>query len=146
MFQKDQTGKGKQSRAAVASDNRPTEQTYQKCLRCGSGFYLIPKCPKPPKYNEKRRKQVRFNEKCNRAYNNGKNDSDQKIYVSMARMSGNNKYPSGKVGDKWKLTNEATCHMTPEVSDLIPGSLEDTDKHIEVAYGHHVTEKKKGQV
>ena len=36
--------------------------------------------------------------------------------------------------------------MTPEVSDLIPGSLEDTDKYIEVADGHHVTAKQKGQV
>ena len=36
--------------------------------------------------------------------------------------------------------------MTPEVSDLIPGSLQDTDKYIEVADGNHVTDKKKGQV
>ena len=36
--------------------------------------------------------------------------------------------------------------MTPEVSDFIPGTLEDTDKFIEVADGHHVTEKQKGQV
>ena len=32
--------------------------------------------------------------------------------------------------------------MTPEVSDFIPGSLKDTNKYIEVADGHHVTEKK----
>ena len=36
--------------------------------------------------------------------------------------------------------------MKLEVSYLIPGSLEDTDKCIEVADGHHVTEKQKGQV
>ena len=36
--------------------------------------------------------------------------------------------------------------MTPEVSGFIPGLLEDTDKHIEVADGHHVTAKQKGQV
>ena len=36
--------------------------------------------------------------------------------------------------------------MTPEVSDFIPGSLEDTDKEIEVADRHHVTEKQKCQV
>ena len=36
--------------------------------------------------------------------------------------------------------------MTPEVSYFIPGTLEDTDKHIEVADGHHVTAKQKGQV
>ena len=36
--------------------------------------------------------------------------------------------------------------MTPEVSDFISGSLEDMDRHIEVADGHHVTAKQKGQV
>ena len=38
------------------------------------------------------------------------------------------------------------CHMTPQVSDFIPVSLEDTEKYIEVADGHHVTAKQKGQV
>ena len=32
--------------------------------------------------------------------------------------------------------------MTPEVSDFIPRSLEDTDNYIEVADEHHATEKK----
>ena len=36
--------------------------------------------------------------------------------------------------------------MTPEVSYCIPCSLEDTDKYIEVADGHHVTAKQTGQV
>ena len=36
--------------------------------------------------------------------------------------------------------------MTPEVSDFIPVSLEDTDKHIEVSEGYHVTAKQKFQV
>ena len=36
--------------------------------------------------------------------------------------------------------------MTPEVSYFIPGSLKDTDKDIEVAYGHHVTAKQKVSV
>ena len=36
--------------------------------------------------------------------------------------------------------------MTPEVSDFIPGPLEDTDKYIEVADGNLVTAKQKGQV
>ena len=31
--------------------------------------------------------------------------------------------------------------MTPHISDFITGSLEDTDKYIEVADGHHVTAK-----
>ena len=33
--------------------------------------------------------------------------------------------------------------MTPEVSDFIPGSLEDTDKYIYVLDGHNFTAKKK---
>ena len=36
--------------------------------------------------------------------------------------------------------------MTPEVTDFIPGSLEDTDEFIEVADGHHVTAKQKSSV
>ena len=36
--------------------------------------------------------------------------------------------------------------MTPYVLYYIPGSLEDTDKHIEVADVHHVTANQKGQV
>ena len=36
--------------------------------------------------------------------------------------------------------------MTPEVTDFITGSLEDTDKLIEVVDGHHVTAKQKGSV
>ena len=36
--------------------------------------------------------------------------------------------------------------MTLEVSDFIPGSLEDTDKYIEFLDRHHVTAKQKVQV
>ena len=36
--------------------------------------------------------------------------------------------------------------MTPNVSNFIPGSLEDMHKYIEVTDSHHVTAKKKGQV
>ena len=36
--------------------------------------------------------------------------------------------------------------MIPEVSDFIPGSLEDTDIHIEVVDGHLVTAVKQKQV
>ena len=35
--------------------------------------------------------------------------------------------------------------MTPEVPDYIPGSLDDTDKNIKVADGHHVMAKQKRQ-
>ena len=74
-----------------------------------------------PKDKGKRRNQVRFNEKGNSAWDNGKNNSHQKIYASMARMSGNDECPSGNFGDSSKFTNwnldyVATYHMTPEVS------------------------------
>ena len=57
-------------------------------------------------------------------------------------MSGNEKCTSGNFGDSskwnnWILDYGATFHMTPEVSDFIPGSLED------ITDGHHVTAKKK---
>ena len=106
-------------------------------IRCGSEDHMISKYPKPPKDNEKRRRQVRFNEKGNRACDNGKNNDDHKIYAPMTRMSSNDKRSSENYGDSSQLTNwildsGATCHMTPEISDIIPGSLEDTDKYIEM--------------
>ena len=63
-------------------------------------------------------------------------------------MSGNDKCPSGNFGDSSQLTNwildsVETCYMTPEVSDFIPGSLEDTDKYIEVEDRHNITAKQK---
>ena len=62
----------------------------------------------------------------------------------MARMSNNDEFPSENSGDSSQLTNwfldsGSMCQMTPDVSDFIPGSLEDTDKHVEVADEHHVT-------
>ena len=64
----------------------------------------------------------------------------------MARMSNDDKRENKDYGDSLQLTNcildsGATCHMTPEVTDFIPGSLEDTDKFIEVADKHHATAK-----
>ena len=69
----------------------------------------------------------------------------------MARMSDNDECPSGNFGDSWQLTNwvldsGTTCHMMPEVQDIIPGQLDDKDKHIEVGDGHHIMAKQKGQV
>ena len=79
---------------------------------------MIIKCQKPPKDNEKRQKEVRFNENFNRACDNGENNNDQKIYASMARMSSNNKRSSENYGDSSQLTYcildlGATCHMKP---------------------------------
>ena len=59
------------------------KHTPQKCVRCGSEYHMIAKCPK----------QVLFNEKDNRACDNGKKNSDCDIYAFMARMS---------INDKWK--------------------------------------------
>ena len=77
----------------------------RKCFRFGYEDHLIAKCPKPPKQNEKQRNQVCFNEKGNRACNNGENNSEQNIYASMARMSSNDECPSGNFGDSSQLTN-----------------------------------------
>ena len=69
----------------------------------------------------------------------------------MERMSNDDVRESKDYGDisqltNWILDSGATCHMTPEITDFIPGLLEDTDKSIEVADGHHVTAKQKGSV
>ena len=66
-------------------------------------------------------------------------------------MYGNDKSSSRYFGDSSKLTNwildsGAKCHITPQVQNVIPGSLEDTDKYIEVADGNYVTEKQRGKV
>ena len=112
---------------------------------------MIAKCPKPPKDSEKRRNPEKYKERGNRACDNSDDENDLKVYASMARMSSDDKRESKDYGDSSQLTNwifdsGATCHMTPEVTDFIPGSLEDTDKFIEVADGHHVTAKQKGSV
>ena len=69
------------ARAVDVSSNRDSERPPRKCFRCGSEDHMIETFPKPPKDNEKRRRQVRFNEKGNCACDNGKNDDDNKIFV-----------------------------------------------------------------
>ena len=66
---------------------------------------MIAKCPKPPKYNEKRKNQVCFNENFNRACDNVEDNNNHKIYASMARMSSNDKRSSDKYGKSLQLTN-----------------------------------------
>ena len=87
----------------------------------------------------------------NSVKDNSDNEDDLKVYASMARTSNYDVSKNKDYGDSSQLTNwildsGATCHMTPEVMDFIPGSLEDTDKFIEVSDGHHVTAKQKGSV
>ena len=62
-------------------------------------------------------------------------------------MSDNDKCPKGNFCDSlqstnWILDSESIFHMKVEVLDIIPGLLEDTDKHIEVADRNHVMKKK----
>ena len=75
------------ARAVDVSSNRNSESLPRKCFKCGSEDHMIAKCPKPPKDKEKRRNQVRFNEKGNCACNNSKDNDDHKIYASMAQIS-----------------------------------------------------------
>ena len=103
------------------------------------------------KGGEKKSKSDKSKEKGNSAKDNSDNDDDLKVYAHMARMSKDDVRENKDYGDSSQLTNwildsGATCHMMPEVTDFIPGSLEDTDKFIEVADRHHVTAKQKGSV
>ena len=61
-------------------------------------------------------------------------------------MYSNSENPRRYFGDSSQLTNwvlgsGATFHMKPDISDFIPGSFVETDKYIEVSYGHSVTAK-----
>ena len=131
--------------------NKNSDCPARKFFRCGSEDHMIAKCPKPPKDSEKRRKSEKSKEKGDRACDNSDDDNDHKVYTSMARMSSDDKRESKDYSDSSQLTNwildsGAMCHMTPEVTDFIPGSLEDTDKFVEVVDGHHVMAKQKGSV
>ena len=75
----------------------------------------------------------------------GKHESC-KIYVSMSQISSNIEIPRRDFGHSLQLTNwildsGATCHMTPDISDYVPGSLVETYKYIEVVNGHYLTAK-----
>ena len=75
------------------------ERTPRKIFRCGSKDQLIAKFPKPPKENDKWRKQVRFIENFNRACDNSGGGNEQNIYAFMALMSGKGECPIGNFGD-----------------------------------------------
>ena len=136
-------------------DKQLTERTPHNFFRCRSEDCIIAKCLKPTKDNDKQQKQLYFNKSGNCSYykesENSDNDNDLKMYAFMTRMAGNGKIPSVDSGDSsqltsWIVDSESTCHMTPQVSDFIPGSLEDMDKYIEVTGGHHVTAKQNVKV
>ena len=119
--------------------DKNSDRPARKYFRCGSKDHLIAKCPKPPKDGEKKNKKVSFKDKerGNSANDNSDDDDDLKVYASMAQMSNDDLSKNKYYGDSSQLTNwildsGAICHMTPEVTDFIPGSLEDTDKFIEL--------------
>ena len=66
----------------------------------------------------------------------------------MTRMYSNAESPRRYFGDSSQLTycildSGATCHMAPDISYFIPGSLMETDKYIEVADGIFSQQKKR---
>ena len=116
------------ARSAGTSSKKKSDCPARKCFRCGSEDHLIEKCPNPPKDSEKRRKSEKSKEKGNCACDNSDDDNDHEVNASMARMSSDDKRESKYYGESSQLTycildSGATCHMTPKVTDLIPGSL-----------------------
>ena len=87
-----------------------------------------------------------FNEKGNRECEKSENNSDHKIYASMTHMYSNEECSNENMLSVRNWPIGFMFHMTPEVSDINPGSLQDKDKYIEAADRHHVTAKPKGQV
>ena len=67
----------------------------------------------------------------------------------MAHIYTNVESPKRNYGDSLQLTNwildsGETFHMTPDISNFIPGSLVETDKYIEVSDGNFVAERQTG--
>ena len=66
--------------------------------------------------------------------------------MSMAHIFSNAENPTRNYGESsqlnnWILDSGATCHMTLDISNFVPGSLVEIDKYIEVVDGHFVTAK-----
>ena len=83
--------------------------------------------------------------------NNTYQSKSQKIYASMAHMSSNVEILRRYFGDSsqltnWNLDSGTTYHMKPAISYILPGSLVEIDKYIEVADGNFLTMKQPGRV
>ena len=151
MFKKDKKGKAKISYGWWFGKNIYWMTTLEM-LWCGSVNNIISTWPKPHNYSKKRQKTFYFNERSNCAPQKETNDSDtdnnQKIYESMVLMFGNDKSSSRYFGvclqfTNWTLDSGATCHVKPQILNLIPGLLEDKDKYTQVTGGHYATAKQK---
>ena len=69
-----------------------------------------------------------------------------KLQNHKREFTGTRKY----FGSRSQLTNcildsGETCHMTPDISDFILGSLVEIDKYIEVVFGHFFIPKQTGE-
>ena len=80
-------------------DRQWTEHPPCKCFRCRSIDHIVAKLPKPPKDDDKRWNNARFNERGNHALqkesDDGDDDNDEKIYEYMVPMSGNENFVVG---------------------------------------------------
>ena len=139
------------------SNNNRNECNGRKpntCFRCGSEDYFIKIFPKPDTsdnkvhWNTEKLKTCAYRlTKIDKTSENITDESEsQKIYTSMARMYSNEEshrinYRDSSQLNNWILDSGDTCNMIPDISDFIPVSLLETDKYIEVAYGHFVTAK-----
>ena len=68
----------------------------------------------------------------------------------MAHISSNAESPVRDYGYISQLTNcildsGETCHMTPDISNFIPGLLAEADKYIQVSDGDFVIAKQTGE-
>ena len=124
------------------------------CFICVSKYHFIANYPKLDTLKNKVHWNTENPKTC--AYISNKiektldNSTDQnksqKIYTSMTHISYNTESPRRDFGDRSQQTNSilesvTTCHMTPEISGFIPGSLVETDKYIEVSDGNFVLAK-----
>ena len=112
------------------------------CFRCGSEDQFIENCPKLVTPNKKfywtmedPKTHAYKQTKIDKTSDNSIDESElQKIYVCMACIYTNKEIPGRDLGDRQQLDNcilesVATCHMTQEVSESIPGLLVERDKY-----------------
>ena len=105
MFYKDQKRKREISFCWYFVKKTNSDHPARKFFRYGSEDHLIAKCPKPPKYSEKRRKSDKDKEKGNIVKDKSDDDDDLKVYASMALMSNDDVRKNKDYVDSSQLTN-----------------------------------------